>query len=332
MRMKVFFLVLFAAILIFGCSKKDAPMAAQYEWSQEAAAYNSDPFSPIAFAPGTPVLAYDDSVRFEGAGFSSGFRDMSNLYGRMTSGSDDRITSGDSLSADLSNTERKLVKSAEVRIRADNLEAADVSVTGLLRKYDAYAASTIIQENANYYSLRVPSPVYDTFLTEMIGIGRLTHRSENTEDVTLRYYDLEGRLETKKELLRTYQSYLGRASNIEEILKVEAQISNLQYDIDGTGIQLRNLANSVDYATIQLAIFGPATASSNQGVTFGERIKNLFGSFGAFLSMIGLILIGIVIYCVPIFILAVFFFWLLFGRVGLLKKLWILVMGKKQEN
>jgi hypothetical protein len=178
----------------------------------------------------------------------------------------------------------------------------------------------------------VPSHRYDLFLTELIGIGRLIHRSENTEDVTLRYYDLEGRLETKKELLRTYQSYLGKAVNIEEILKVEAQISQLQYDIDGTGIQLRNLANSVDYATIQLNILGSAAASSSQDVTFGERIKNLFGSFGAFLSMIGLILIGIVIYCVPIFILAVFFFWLLFGRVGLLKKLRILVMGKKQEN
>jgi len=294
MRMKIVFLILISALMTFGCSQKmDGGLTQSSVLQREAKILEmSDQFDMIA----------------------------------------EEESAGDSMSADLNNTERKLVMRADVRIRVDNLEKADASVTGLLKKYNAYAASTYIQENSNYYSLRVPSPVYDIFLTEMNDMGRLIHRSESTEDVTLRYYDLEGRLETKKELLRTYQSYLGRANNIEEILKVEARIAELQYDIEGTGRQLRNLANQIDYSTIELNLLGPAAASSSQDVTFGERIKNLFGSFGAFLSMIGVILLGIIIYCVPIFIIAVFFFWLLFGRVGLLKKLWRIVMGKKQEN
>ena len=235
----------------------------------------------------------------------------------------------DSISANLTNAERKLVKRANISIRVENLETADASISGLLEKYDAYAASTDIEETARYYSLRVPAPVYDTFLSEMNGIGRLLRRSENTEDVTLRYYDLEGRLATKKQLLKTFQDYLGKAKTIEEILSVEARISELQYDIEGTGIQLRNLANRVDYATIDLNLLGPVNLKPYRGATLGERVKRLFSSFGGFLSSVVVVIVGIVIYGIPILLLLAIFFWLLFGKIGLMKKLWLVIKGKK---
>jgi alpha-D-ribose 1-methylphosphonate 5-triphosphate synthase subunit PhnG len=87
------------------------------------------------------------------------------------------------------------------------------------------------------------------------------HRSENAEDVTLQYYDLEGRLNTKRELLKTYQSYLGRAKNIEEIMTVEKQIAELQNEIDWTGTRFRALADTVDYATIRLEISGSPSSA-----------------------------------------------------------------------
>jgi len=295
MKMKLIFLVLLTALLTFGCSRKmEGGGLTQSAVLQREAKF-------LESADRYDMAAEEESAE-------------------------------DSMSADLSNVERKLVRRADVRVRVDNLEAADTSVNDILKKYNAYAASTNIQENANYYSLRVPSSMYDIFLGEMNGIGRLINRSESTEDVTLRYYDLEGRLETKRELLRTFQAYLRRANNIEEILKVEARISELQYDIDGTGRQLRDLANRIDYSTVELTILGPAAASPNQNLTFGERIKQMFGNFGSFLSVIGLFILGFIIYCIPVLLIALFLFWLLFGRVGLLKKLWRVVMGKKQEN
>jgi len=233
------------------------------------------------------------------------------------------------ISANMSEMERKLVKRADVRIRVENLETADASVSSLMDKYDAYAASTYISENSHSYSLRVPSPVYELFLAEMNGMGRLIHRSENTEDVTVRYYDLEGRLNTKKELLRTFQAYLRRANNIEEILKVEARIAELQYDIEGTGQQLRQLANRVDYATIELNLLGPAAVAQRRSVTFGEQIKQMFSGFGGFLSGVGIAIIAIVIYGIPVLLLVVLFAWLFFGRIGLVRKLWQLVKSKK---
>jgi len=236
---------------------------------------------------------------------------------------------GGSPSANFPEAERKLIKRANVSIRVENLAAADDAVTAMLKKYDAYAASTNIEENSRYYSLRVPANYYDIFLAETGGMGRLINRYENTEDVTLRYYDLEGRLSTKKELLKTFQAYLGKAKTIEEILSVEARISDLQYDIEGTGIQFRNLANRIDYATIDLSLFGPVSSVPNRGLTFGERVKQLFGGFGGFLSTVAMVLIGIVVYGIPILLILGLLFLIFFGRIGLAKKLWGLVKSHK---
>ena len=275
-------------------------------------------------------MNFADYGRVPAAGFAN---DASQKMARSTSASieeaqfarDEAAGEADSLSANFPDAERKLIKSANVRIRVENLSAADDAVNALLKKYDAYAASTNIEENSRYYSLRVPAKFYDIFLAETGSVGRLINRYENTEDVTLRYYDLEGRLATKKELLKTFQAYLGKAKTIEEIMSVEARLSELQYDIEGTGIQLRNLANRVDYATIDLSLLGPVMSSPNRGFTFGERVKQLFGGFGGFLSAVAMVLLGIVIYGIPILLLLGLLFVLLFGRIGLAKKLWRLI-------
>lgn len=103
-------------------------------------------------------------------------------------------------------------------------------------------------------------------------------------------------------------------------MQVEKRISELQFEIEGTGIELRNLLNKIDYATIDLTLIGPASTQASEA-TFGSRIKRLFGGFGGFLSSVAVVLLGIVIYGIPILILLGLLFWLLFGKVGLVKKL-----------
>jgi hypothetical protein len=224
---------------------------------------------------------------------------------------------------------RKLVKRANLSVRVENLAEADASVQALLVQHSgAYAASTEIAENSRAYQIRVPAASYEGFLAALGGMGRTLHRFESAEDVTLRYYDLEGRLATKQELLKTFQSYLGKAKDIGEILSVETRIMELQDEIDGTGKELRRLANMVDYATIELNLYGPVALTPYSGPTLGERISELFGGFGDFASIILVVLTGIVIYGIPVILLLSLLFWLLFGRIGLIKKLWRLAAGR----
>ena len=223
---------------------------------------------------------------------------------------------------------RKLIKRANLRLRVEDPAAVEKPLADLMEKYGAWPASTGVYENSRDYSIRVPSFSYEVMLTELTALGRVLRRTENAEDVTLRYYDLEGRLATKRQLLRTYQGYLSRARNIEEIMTVENRIADLQQEIEWTGTQLRNLSSLIDYSTIDLEISGPPTVSSFAEPTLREKMRSLFGSFGDVASSALVVLAGIVIYGVPAILIVILLFWLFFGRIGLLKKLWRLAARK----
>jgi hypothetical protein len=224
---------------------------------------------------------------------------------------------------------RKLTKRAELRIRVEDIVTTEKPIAELMNKYNAWPASTGIYESSRNYEIRVPSGFYDAMLDELAGLGRLLWRTEYTEDVTLRYYDMEGRLATRQELLKTYQGYLARANNIDEIMTVERRIAELQWEIEQTGTQFRNLTNQIDYSTINVDITGPVGAASYSSPGLGDKLAGLFSAFGNVFSSALVVLIGIIIYGAPIVLAAVLLFWILFGRIGLLKKLWRLAAGKK---
>jgi len=322
MKTKNIILILIAALLVFGCSRQSAGMRFSPEYEEYGRTMGTA--NHYAMAP-AGAAGLEGNLRRS----MSGFMDMSYQYEEMRIEDNHFPSEASNLPVQ---EERKLVKTASLRIRVENLDTADNSVAELLRMYNGYAASSNIEENYRHYSLRIPAPQYDTFLTEIDGMGRLINRSENTEDVTLRYYDLEGRLESRRALLSTFQSYLGRANNMDEILSVEARIADLQREIDSTGTQLRNLANRVDYATIELILLGPVSTMITRGETLGERIVKLFNSFGGFLSTVAIVLFSIVIYGIPILLILALLFWILFGRIGLMKKLWRLVTEKKKTE
>jgi hypothetical protein len=225
---------------------------------------------------------------------------------------------------------RKLVKDAAIRLRVQDPEAAEEPLTAAMEKYGAYASSKRLFENVRYYTIRVPAAFFDDFFTELAGMGKVLSRTESAEDVTIRFYDLEGRLATKQELLKTFQSYLGKAQNIDEIMTVEKRIAELQQEIEWTGTEFRALADLVDYATINLELTSPATPVSGPGL--GDRITDLFGGFGDFAATGLVVLLGVVIYGLPSLLLLTVLFWLLFGRIGLIRKLWGLAAARKTGN
>jgi hypothetical protein len=283
-----------------------------------------------AGSPGYSAEYYEDSAQYASAGRSDLF--LERTASRARSGFSPEGPAGNEGDAPpaYENPEqvRKLVKTAGLRIRVEDPAAMEKPVAELMQKYNAWPASAGIYENSREYTIRVPSPSYDSMLADLTGLGRVLRRTENAEDVTLRYYDLEGRLATKRELLKTYQGYLGRARNIEEIMTVESRIADLQQEIDQTGTRLRNLADLVDYSTINLTIAGTVSASSYSEPTLKEKLKRLFGSFGNVASSALVVLAGLVIYGVPAILVLILLFWILFGRIGLLKKLWRLAVKK----
>lgn len=224
--------------------------------------------------------------------------------------------------------ERKLIKNALFRIRVADFDNIGKLITEFLDQYHGYASSTTARENVRNYTLKIPSTVYDDAVKGLQEIGVVMYYSEHVEDATIRFYDMDGRLRTKQELLKTFQGYLGQAKNIEEIMTVEKRIAELQQEIDWLGSQLANLSHLADYATIELEVYGPSLNTPSYKPGIGERVGSLLKSFGDFLSTVLVALTGLIVYGIPCVLLLAALIWLLFGKVGLLKRLWRLVMKK----
>jgi hypothetical protein len=228
-------------------------------------------------------------------------------------------------------TNRKLVKTTHLSIRVDDLHNAAETISAMIQNFGGYSSSTQIEENSQTYNIRVPVDSYEAMINQTNELGKVSSRSDFAEDVTLQYYDIEGRLNMRQELLGTYRSYLSRAANIEEILSVEKKIAELQNEIDMYGQQFSILNNQIDYATIILTVYGTASGYTYEAPSILDRIKDLFGNYNDFLSGALIVIIQIVVYGIPILIAAALMFWILFGKIGLLRKLWNLVMRKKGE-
>ncbi|MCL2138559.1 MAG: DUF4349 domain-containing protein [Treponema sp.] len=302
--------IISALFLICACSQKSAYGASAYDW--EEADYSRE---SRAYLEQAVPAAYGGGPGLNGR---AGNADNSGFF--------------EPFAPDIAGQSRKLVKRAEIRIRVEDPEATERPLAELMEKYGAWPASAGISENSRSYSIRVPSGSYEAMLSELAGLGRILGRTESAEDVTLRYYDLESRLATKRELLKTYQGYLGKAENIDDIMTVESRIADLQQEIDQTGTQFRSLASLVDYSTINIDIYGPVAAPSFSEPGIGEKLKVLFGSFGRIASSALVILTGIIIYGIPAVLIFVLLVWVLFGRIGLLKKLMRLALGKKAKS
>jgi hypothetical protein len=229
-------------------------------------------------------------------------------------------------------TTRKFTTSSNLQIRIDNLDGGVNKLNEIISRYDTYASSINIYENSRSYTLKVPTQKYKIFLEEIMKIGKIIYYEETTEDVTLRYYDLESRLNTKRELIKTFQNYLDKAKNIEEILSVESRLAELQAEIDDVGKQFRLLNNLIDYSTIRLELHGPISVTNYGKETIGEKIKGLMNGFGDFVSAIAVILLAMTVYGIPSIMILLLLYWVLFGKIGILKRIIKFISGNKEMS
>lgn len=231
-----------------------------------------------------------------------------------------------------SNDLRKYIITASLTVRSNDLKNSEFVLNEIVNKYNAYVTETFIRENALQYTIKIPANNYTQCFEELKTVGKIEYYNERREDVTLNYYDLEGRLATQRELMKKYQQYIGKAANIEEIMAVEKQIAELQHEIDKTGDEFTKLNNFIDFSTVRLMLKGSRSDNNYYTETTGEKIKNLFSRYNDYISTTITILIGLIIYGIPGLIIILLLYLVLFGKIGILKKIWRLLSENKIKN
>ena len=129
--------------------------------------------------------------------------------------------------------------------------------------------------NANL-TVRIPDEKVEQFTSEMQGIANVVSENLNREDITLQYVATSSRvtaLETEEARLL---ELLAQAETMEDLLTIEARLTDVRYELENYASQLRLYDNQVDYATIYLNIEEVQEYTPVEEPTFLERIKNTF--------------------------------------------------------
>ncbi len=116
--------------------------------------------------------------------------------------------------------------------------------------------------NGDYYrayryaslTIRIPSAKLDAFLTDVSTVGNVVNRTDNVEDVTLQYVDIESRKDTLKAEEKTLLSMMDQAVTIEEMLTIESYLTDIRYELESLERSLRSYDNQVDYSTVYLQV------------------------------------------------------------------------------
>lgn len=193
------------------------------------------------------------------------------------------VTSENGIEA-VTETNRKLIKTVSLEMQTKEFDAVVEAVSKKVQEMGGYIEGSDIWGNSYYsnstrsanYTLRIPSDRLDEFVEAADELGNITYKNESVEDVTLKYVDVE----SHKKALETEQTrlleLLEQADNLEDLLTIESRLSDVRYELENYGSQLRLLDNQVDYSTVYLGINEVERIVETKERTFFEEIADRF--------------------------------------------------------
>ena len=185
--------------------------------------------------------------------------------------------------------DRKLIKTVNISAETEAFDELVPQLQKRVEELGGYIESISVYDIGSYYvedtmqkqrcaqiTARVPKEALDGFLAQVGEQTNVTSRSENVEDVTLQYVDLDSH---KKVLLTEQERLLAlmeQAESVEDIITIEGRLSEVRYQIESMESQLRTYDNKIDYSTVYLSIEEVRKYSAPQTATVWQRIGSGF--------------------------------------------------------
>jgi len=135
---------------------------------------------------------------------------------------------------------------------------AEEKLKNILEDYDSFLLNENVRKSGEGfgetlyggYTIKVDILEYDQIIVELKGLGEVESFSENIEDITGQYTDLELNLELEKNRLVRYNEMYSEAKDVEDKIELNDRIFNQERTIKYLEDRIDSLDKKVDYATI----------------------------------------------------------------------------------
>lgn len=173
--------------------------------------------------------------------------------------------------ANLSAAQNQLARTASIALQVKNIGQAVAKV----RATTATAEGIVLSENigtggrgdipladssrvtATTYgeiAISVPSTKLDQVVAELSGVGKVIRSTTASENVGNQIIDTQSRLATMRVSVERVRKFLEDASDLNQIVALEAELTRRQSDLEALEAQLASLKGSVARSPIQISL------------------------------------------------------------------------------
>jgi hypothetical protein len=154
---------------------------------------------------------------------------------------------------------RMVIRSANLSIRVDNVEAAEKSVSAIIAATGGYVDSATSSDLASdnpvlTIAMRVPVREFDRSISKIEALGVRLTKTISSQDVTEQVVDIDARVRTMKVEEESYRKLLARAGSTAEIIPLQQRLTELRGTIESISAQRQSLSKQAALSNISLTL------------------------------------------------------------------------------
>lgn len=155
--------------------------------------------------------------------------------------------------------DRLVIRTATITLAVENTIEATTSVRNIAATKGGFvfSSTTYVDHGHNYAQLtiRIPSDRFDDTVSELRSAGwvdEVIREESGSQDVSGEFVDNESRLAALEETQRRYMELLSEASTIDEILRLESELTNIRTQIESIRGRQNYLSEMTSFSTISV--------------------------------------------------------------------------------
>ena len=149
----------------------------------------------------------------------------------------------------------KIIYTANLTLESKDYETARSALDSALAEAGGYLESSseysdVGSSRSVNLTFRVPEENYQSFLDAVAQAGNVTYKSQQADDVTTQYMDVETRLANLEAQRTRLQELQAQADNLSDLLQIETSLTDVQSQIESWQSQLDWYSNQVQQCTV----------------------------------------------------------------------------------
>lgn len=175
---------------------------------------------------------------------------------------------------------RKIIYTAELDLVVEDFNPVPALVEQLVKRYQGFIADSDVsgksgERRRGVWKVRIPADGFGSFLQDAEGeIGELRSASRDSQDVSEEYYDVDARIRNKQqEEARLLKLLEDRTGTLDEILRIERELSRVREDIERLEGRMRMLTDLTSLTTVTLRVEEVQHYVPEVATTFGDRVR-----------------------------------------------------------